>query len=118
DIGPAVAQKLDAFGSSAGVTGAVDDQVGAEPPDNVADAGNARLRGVVVLDVDRCLGAELAGELQPRTFGSADANHAPSAHLLRGGDGENADRAGALHHDRVTPFESAGANRAIKGADA
>ncbi len=73
---------------------------------------------LVLLDVDGRLGAEVARELQARALGCAHGNDPAGAHLLRGGDGEDADRAGALDDDGVVPLEAAGLDRAIEGADA
>ena len=70
------------------------------------------------LDVDRGLGAEVARQPQPRRLRRADGDHPAGAHLLRRGDGEDADRAGALDDDGVVPLEAAGLDRAVEGADA
>ena len=49
----------------------------------------------------------LRASFEPRLFRRADADHAARAHLLRGRDRQNADRARALDHDRVAPLEAA-----------
>ena len=48
----------------------------------------------------------------------ADGDDAARAHLLGRGDGEDADRTGALDDDRVVPLEAAGLGGAVEGADA
>ena len=73
---------------------------------------------LVRLDVDGGLGAERARKLQSRAFRRADGDDAAGAHLLRRGDGENADRPGALDDDGVVPLEAAGLHGAIEGTDA
>ncbi len=60
----------------------------------------------------------LRSELQARLLGCPDADHASRTHLLCRGDRKDADRAGALDHDRVAPAEAAGANGAVDRADA
>ena len=78
-----------------------------------------RASGVLTSSIfDRRFGAELARELQPRRLRRADADHPPRAHLLRGGDRQNSDRAGALDHDGVAPGETARPGGAVEGADA
>src|SRR5262249_30369773 len=101
-----------------GWPGAVHHQVGAETANKRAHLRDALIGAPVTFDVDRCFGAELAREFEPRPFRSADADHAPGAHFLRGRHRENPDRTRALNDDGVAPFEPANTRRAIKGADA
>ena len=71
-----------------------------------------------LLDIHRSLRAEFARQLKPRLFRRADADHPARAHLLRRGDRQNSDRAGALDHHGIAPGKSAGAGGAVEGADA
>ena len=99
------------------MAGAVHDQVGAVAADELADPGDALGGRPVFLDIHRRLGAKFARQRQARLLGRADADDAARAHLLRRGDGQDADRPGALDDDRVAPFEAAHALRAGKAAD-
>src|SRR5436190_17002830 len=94
------------------------DEIGAKTSYYVAHRLDARLRRMQFFDIDGRLGAEFARERQPRRLRCADADDAAGAHFLRSRHSENADRAGALDHDRVAPFESACARGAVEGADA
>src|SRR6185437_4274912 len=93
-------------------------QISAEAADDVAHALDPRFRRGDILDVDGGFSAELARELEPRVLRRPDTDDAPRAHLLRGGDREDADRTGALDHHGIAPTEAAGPGRAIEGADA
>ncbi len=118
DIGAAVAQKLDSLRAGAGMARAIHDQVGAKAADDVAHFFDPLIGRLELLDIHRRLGAELARERKPRRLRRADADHPARAHFLRGRHRQNPDRAGALDDDGVAPCESAGADRAIEGADA
>ncbi len=100
------------------MTGAVHDDVGAPAADDVAHRLDPRLRCRMPLDIDGRLGAELPRQRQSRAFGRADGDDAAGPHLLRRGDGEDADRPGALDDDRIAPGETAGLDRAVEAADA
>ncbi len=63
-----------------------------KPPTMSRTALMRCLRRRELLDIDGRLRAELARQRKPRRLRRADADHAPCAHLLRGGDRENADR--------------------------
>src|SRR6185437_6992958 len=97
---------------------AIHHQIGAEAADDLAYRLDARLRRRDLFNVYSRFRAELARQLEPRRLRCADANHAPRAHLLRGGDRQNADRARALDHHRVAPGETTGTRRTVEGADA
>lgn len=96
DVGAAVAKELDAFRAGGRMAGAVHHHVCTVAADDVAHCLDALVGSLVFLDVDCGLGAELTRELEARAFWRADGDDAAGAHLLRRGDGEDADRPGAL----------------------
>ena len=107
DIGAAVAQHLDAFGTGRGMAGAVHHQVRAVAADDLAHGRDARLGRRDFLDVDSGFGAEPAGQREARLLRRADHDHPPGAHLLRRRHREHPDRPRALDDHRVAPFEAA-----------
>ena len=110
DVGAAVAQELDAFRPGAGMAGAVHHEVGAEAADDVAHAPRCAPPASVTSSMSTVASApNLRASFEPRLLRRADADHAARAHLLRRGDGQDADRPGALDDDRVAPREAAGA---------
>ena len=70
------------------------------------------------IDIDGRLRAEFSRERQPRRLRRADTDHPARTHFLCGRDRQNADRTGALNHDRIAPGKSARAGGAVEGANA
>ena len=96
---------------------AVHDEIGAEAADDLAHRSDARLGCRALLDVHGGFGAELAAQREAWLLRRADHDHA-RAHLLRGGNREHPDRAGALDHHRIADPEAADALGAGQRADA